>query len=484
MTTYADVVAATLADAGIEYIFGVPGSLSSVELIEAAAKRGIRYILTSNESSAAVMAGTYGIMRNRPGVVSTGVGPGAAAVVHGVAQLFMERAPTLILTDRYGETEFRRLPRQRLEQEQLFRPVVKATLKLSALDAARTMQRAIDLAMEGRPGPVHIDMPYDVMLAEASADDMPEPDDRRRFFAQTSADSTGLQALAAAIESSTRPALIVGQQVGRRGEAAEGAFAGLVVKLGVPVFASLGAKGTLPEQHALAAGTFRGTPGEKTLLQHADLLVMVGFDPVEIFTPGVWLYDAPVVTLDEVPYGEGPYKPSIEVVANLENALPALTSMVSNHGGWNREDIDAYKQGTQAVKSTATGLLPATVIQTARRHLPDNGILTVDAGQHKVVTSDLWQTRRTRGFFSSSGLGTMAVSIPAAIAAKLVEPTTPVLCFVGDGGFIMRAGDLEICLAREPAHRHRRVQRPRAQPDQAAAGPARLQAPGHVLRRK
>src|SRR6266545_2219680 len=146
MATYADVVAATLAENGIEYIFGVPGSLSSVELIEAAAKRGIRYILTSNESSAAVMAGTYGVLRNRPGVVSTGVGPGAAAVVHGVAHLFLERAPALILTDRYGEAEFRRLPRQRLEQDQLFRSITKTTLKLSALDAASTIQRAIDLS--------------------------------------------------------------------------------------------------------------------------------------------------------------------------------------------------------------------------------------------------------------------------------------------------------------------------------------------------
>ena len=71
--------------AGIEYIFGVPGSLSSVELIEAAAKQGIRYVLCSNESCAAAMAGVYGVMKHRPGVVSTGVGPGAAAAVHGVA---------------------------------------------------------------------------------------------------------------------------------------------------------------------------------------------------------------------------------------------------------------------------------------------------------------------------------------------------------------------------------------------------------------
>lgn len=441
MTTYADVVAATLADAGIEYIFGVPGSLSSVELIEAAAKRNIRYVLTSNESSAAVMAGVYGALRSRPGVVSTGVGPGAASGVHGVAHLFLERAPALILTDRYGESEFRRLSRQRLEQDRLYRPITKGTFKLSTEDAASTMRRALDLAMDGRPGPVHVDLPYDVMLAEAGRDAF-SSNGAKRYAAGP--DASGLEAIEAAIEGATRPAVIAGLQVSRRGDGTERAFQAFVEKLGVPVFASLASKGVLPENHPLAAGTFRGVASERALLGRADLLVLIGFDPVEIFTPGIWLYDAPVVTIDEAPLTEGPYQPAVEVIANLETALTALTGAISTHSGWNREDIDAYKQvREQALRPTRPGLQPAAVIRIARQHLPDDGILTVDAGQHKVVTSDLWETRRPRGFFSSSGLGTMAVAIPEAIAAKLVEPRTPVLCFVGDGGFLMRAGDLE-----------------------------------------
>jgi acetolactate synthase-1/2/3 large subunit len=114
------------------------------------------------------------------------------------------------------------------------------------------------------------------------------------------------------------------------------------------------------------------------------------------------------------------------------------------HAGWNREDLDAYNQQREtALRPKGAGLMPAAVIRIARERLPDDGILTVDAGQHKVLTSDLWETRRVRGFHTSSGLGSMAVSIPAALGAKLVEPQAPVLCFVGDGGFLMRAGDLE-----------------------------------------
>jgi acetolactate synthase I/II/III large subunit len=138
------------------------------------------------------------------------------------------------------------------------------------------------------------------------------------------------------------------------------------------------------------------------------------------------------------------------VVAGLEGSLRVLTSAVTAHSGWNREDIDAYnRQRETALHPTGAGLLPAAVIRIARERLPNDGILTVDAGQHKVLTCDLWETRRPRGFHTSSGLGSMAVSIPAALGAKLVEPQTPVVCLVGDGGFLMRAGDLETAVREE-----------------------------------
>jgi len=443
MPSQADVVATVLADAGVDRIFGVPGSLSSVELIDAAARKGISYVLCSNESSAAAMAGVYGALKETVGVVSSGVGPGAAAVVHGVAHLYMERSPVLILTDRYGEQEYRRLPRQRLEQHELFRSVTKATLEVSKYDVAATMRRAIDIANAGRPGPVHVDLPHDVMLAPALDDDFPPPIKRRTFVADGAQASEGIRAAAAAIEAASKPAVIVGFQVPRRGAAAERAFVEFAEKLGSPVFASLGAKGTLPEQHPLAAGTFRGVASEKALLDGADLLVLVGFDPVEIFTPGIWQHEQPIVSIDEVPYDEGPYLPAVEVVTSITDGLKALTLLVTPHT-WNREDIEAYKGKREAALSPARpGLQPASVIRITRQHLAEAGILTVDAGQHKVVTSDLWETRRARGFFSSSGLGTMAVSLPAAIGAKLAEPSAPVVCFTGDGGFLMRAGDLE-----------------------------------------
>ena len=167
MPTYADVIAAALSDAGIEYIYGVPGSFSSIELIEASAKRDIRYVLCSNESSAVVMASTYGVLRNRPGVCSTGLGPSAVAAVLGTVNALLEYAPCLILTDRYADAELRTLKRQRLDQNDLFQPIVKGTLTLTTDSATATLRHAIALTMAGRPGPVHIDLPFDVIQSEA-----------------------------------------------------------------------------------------------------------------------------------------------------------------------------------------------------------------------------------------------------------------------------------------------------------------------------
>src|SRR5690606_8462169 len=127
-----------------------------------------------------------------------------------------------------------------------------------------------------------------------------------------------LQALAAAIEGASRPAVVAGFQMSRQGPGAEEAFVEFAKNLNVPVFNSMAAKGTFPENEPMAAGTFRGVPSERTLLDNADLLVMVGLDPIEIFT-SAWPYSAPVVTLDSVPVTEGPYQPSIEVVTDLEH---------------------------------------------------------------------------------------------------------------------------------------------------------------------
>jgi acetolactate synthase-1/2/3 large subunit len=440
MVTYADVMAKLLADAGIEYIFGMPGSRASVELIEAARKQGLHYVLSNNESAAAVMAATYGVLQRRPGICSTGVGPGATNAVNGVAHAQLERAPMLIVTDRYPDDLQRHLPRQRVDQEQLFRAVTKGTFPIADDSAERSTRRALQLAMEGRPGPVHLDLPDDVMLHEATG--LPESVPYQRWNGAVSPSSPAIQALAATLKQAERPILVAGLGINR--SACEAQLQALAEQLQAPVLLAVSAKGALADAHPLCGGTFMGSEDNHPLIARSDLIVTIGLDVVELFEPGRWPYAQRVVNIDSVPHQDGLFSPSQELVADIGPSLEALTSLLSPCQGWRPADITAFRQRQQpALPAAGSRLLPAAALRLMRQILPADTILTADAGQHKVYASRLWTCNHPLGYLTSSGLGTMGVAIPIAIAAKLVRRQQPVVALTGDGGFLMRVSELE-----------------------------------------
>jgi acetolactate synthase-1/2/3 large subunit len=440
MVTYADVIAKLLADAGIEYIFGMPGSRASVELIEAARKQGIHYVLSNNESAAAVMAATYGVLQRRPGACSTGVGPGATNAVNGVAHAYLERAPMLLFTDCYPAEVYRHLPRQRIDQESLFRPITKGSFPMADDSAERSTRRALRLAMEGRPGPVHLDLPDDVLRHQSLG--LPETPPSQRWNGAATATSTALQHIAATISGARRPILVAGLGVNRDG--CESLLKALAETLQAPVLLAISAKGSLADTHPLCGGTFMGSESQHELLATSDLIVTIGLDVVELFEPGRWPYQQPVINIDRVPHLDGLFHPRQELVGDIGASLEALLPLLSACDGWRLEEISAFRQAQGPASSEPSARLsPAAALRIMRQTLPDNTILTADAGQHKVYASRLWECYAPLSYLTSSGLGTMGVAIPIAIAAKLVRSQQPVVALTGDGGFLMRVSELE-----------------------------------------
>jgi acetolactate synthase-1/2/3 large subunit len=440
MVTYADVIAKLLADAGIEYIFGMPGSRASVELIEAARKQGLQYVLSNNEAAAAVMAATYGVLQQRPGVCSTGVGPGATNAVNGVAHAYLERAPMLLFTDCYPADLYRHLPRQRVDQVELFRAVTKGTFPIADDTAERSTRRALQLAMEGRPGPVHLDLPDDVMQHAATG--LPEPLPYQRWDGAASPSSAAIQSLAATIGQAARPILVAGLGVNRSG--CEAQLQALAETLQAPVLSTISVKGSLADGHPLCAGTLMGSEDPHALLAQSDLILTIGLDVVELFEPGKWPYHQRLVNIDSVPHLDGLFHPTQELVGDIGAALGALIPRLSPCSGWRADDLAALRRRQRpVVTSSGARLLPAAALDIMREVLPDNTILTTDAGQHKVYASRLWTCQQPLSYLTSSGLGTMGVAIPIAIAAKLVRPHQPVAALTGDGGFLMRVSELE-----------------------------------------
>jgi acetolactate synthase-1/2/3 large subunit len=440
MVTYADVIAKLLADAGIEYIFGMPGSRASVELIEAAHKQGVHYVLSNNESAAAVMAATYGVLQRRPGICSTGVGPGATNAVNGVAHAQLERAPMLVFTDRYPDAMYRHLPRQRVDQEALLRPVTKGSFPIADDTVERSTRRALQLAMAGRPGPVHLDLPDDIMQHTAMG--LPEPLPAQCWHGATNPASPAIASLVTTISQAQRPILVAGLGVNREG--CESQLQTLAETLQAPVLLAISAKGSLADTHPWCGGTLMGSEASHELLDQSDLIITVGLDIVELFEPGTWPYPQRLLNIDSVPHLDGLFHPVQELVGDMAPALAALASQLKGCGGWKVQEIASFRQRQQPLPATSgTRLSPLAAIRIMRQRLPRETILTADAGQHKVYASRLWECDQPLSYLTSSGLGTMGVAIPIAIAAKLVRRQQPVVALTGDGGFLMRVSELE-----------------------------------------
>jgi acetolactate synthase-1/2/3 large subunit len=440
MVTYADVIVKLLADARIEYIFGMPGSRASVELIEAARKQGIRYVLSNNEAAAAVMAATYGVLERRPGVCSTGVGPGATNAVNGVAHAQLERAPMLLFTDRYPDDVYRHLPRQRVDQEALYRPITKGAFPIADDSAARSTSRALQLAMDGRPGPVQLDLPDDVMQHEAPG--LPEPIPTQSWYGVSGADSAAVASVVASLAGAERPIIIAGLGINR--SACEPQVQRLAETLHAPVLLAVSAKGSLADSHPWCGGTFMGSESSHGLVAQSDLILTIGLDVVELFEPGLWPYQQRVVNIDTVPHLDGLFQPSIEVVGDIGATLEVLVPHLTPCQGWGTEAVAAFRQQQRPIETPSRERLsPLAALRIMRETLPTDTILTADAGQHKVYASRLWDCQAPLSYLTSSGLGTMGVAIPIAITAKLLRPHQPVVALTGDGGFLMRVSELE-----------------------------------------
>jgi acetolactate synthase-1/2/3 large subunit len=251
-----------------------------------------------------------------------------------------------------------------------------------------------------------------------------------------------MQSLATEIAKATRPIIVAGLGVNRRG--CETQLKALVEALRAPVLCAVSAKGTLSDTHPLCGGTFMGSEDRHALLDRSDLIVTVGLDVVELFEPGNWPYAQPVLNIDSVPHLDGLFHPAQEFVGDIGMALEALHALVSPCTGWDPGDIAACRQRRPAVTASSSDrVLPPVALHIMREVLPDHTILTADAGQHKVAASRQWTCYEPLSYLTSSGLGTMGVAIPIAITAKLLRPQQPVVALTGDGGFLMRVSELE-----------------------------------------
>ncbi len=205
------------------------------------------------------------------------------------------------------------------------------------------------------------------------------------------------------------------------------------------------AKGIARECHPLFAGVASGMAIDKEIVEtirSADLLLGVGFDPVEC--DKTWFAEVDVAALDSAAMTEGDYRP-LEAIGDLPLLLTQLTAAISNPKPWPAELLEKRRTAIQRQPIASTnGLSPLRLMEELRSVFPPDGIATCDVGSHKLLMGQFWRCDEPGTFFMSNGLSSMGFGIPAAIAAQLTAPEKPVLAVVGDGGMLMMVHDLAL----------------------------------------
>ena len=459
MPTCAEVLAATLRDAGVERMFGLPGG-EILDFIEAARKVGIEFILTRHEAVASLMADAAGQIARAPAVCVSTLGPGAVNLTLGVANAFLDRSPLIAITATTSNATKPYATHQQLDLNAVFRPFTKSTVMLDGVNTAATVRRAWQTAIAPRFGPVHLALPSDVARqAEQQIDDPHDvsllPD------ALPSPPADAIARMADAIARAKRPAVILGLDLNPYVDAP--AVRRFVERVGAPVFVTPKAKGIFPEDHPLFYGVCGGLAADAVILgvlKTCDLLVGVGYDPVE--SDKVWHQSLTLVSIAPVTIASGGYRPALELTGDVPASLTALADRSYGPYSRTRDEEQAFRRelertlrggGAQTTSedeagNAREGLSALEVTRCLRDLFPPETILTTDVGSIKLIVSQAWRSTQPLTFLESNGLSAMGYSLPAAMAAKLAMPDRPVLCTMGDGGFSMVFADLETCVRR------------------------------------
>lgn len=445
--TVAQTFAAILAEAGTRYVFGLPGG-ETVELLDELRLAGIEFVLVHNESSAVFMADTYARLTNSVGICLTTLGPGATNAAVGLAHSYLDRAPVILITAQKPDALLPDYTHQVLDLQAFFRPITKATVKVNAHNAATVLREALALAVEGRPGPIHLQLSNEdatqpaVDTLHATATNTPVP-----------VQSQSPEAIVRAVElfrQARRPLILAG--LGLEPQRPYSLLREVSEAANAPVVVAPKAKGALPDDHPLAAGVIGLTRADPAyaIVNEADCILAVGFDVVELVLP--WKTDAPLIWLAPWENVDPVLPHAVSIVGDMHKSLEQLADAdYTPDPSWGVARVAAFRQSLiKPLPQPAPGrLLPQQVLESMRAAFPPATTLSVDVGSHKILSSLAWPTLAPNTFFLSNGLSSMGFALPSAIGAHLAAPEQPSLCLTGDAGMAMVMGELGIIAQRQ-----------------------------------
>ncbi|MBO6838154.1 MAG: thiamine pyrophosphate-binding protein [Alphaproteobacteria bacterium] len=439
----ADILAKRLYEAGCRFAFGMPGG-EVLTLLDALEKAGIRFVLAKHENAAGFMAEATWHRTGAPGILLGTVGPGILNAVNVVANAEQDRVPLIAIAGCVDPAERLTYSHQVLDHTKVFDPLCKAVFTLTAEAPGEAADKAVQAALSPRPGPVFIDVPISVAAAEcgdgyALRHPRPSP--------AVPADGPDLDRARAMLTAARRPLMIAGFDAVCDG--AGDAIRRFCESLNVPLITTYKAKGIVPEDHALAIGAAALSPSAdavvKPLVAQADLILLAGYDPIEMRVGWRNLWDPAQTDVIEIaarPNDQYMHQATISFVADTGGTLDRLSEGLTGAATWPDGEPAAVRQFLGQSNGAVADWGPGAIAAAVRDALPRDAIATVDSGAHRIVLSQVYRCFEPRSLLQSMGLCTMGCALPLAIGAKIADPERPVVAFTGDGGLMMVLGEL------------------------------------------
>jgi acetolactate synthase-1/2/3 large subunit len=445
MTKGSDLLVAALENEGVDRIFALPGE-ENLDVLESLRHSMIELVLTRHEQAAAFMAATQGRLTGRPGVCLSTLGPGALNFTTAAAYAHLGAMPMLMITGQKAIKSARQARFQIVDIVGAMRPLTKSTRQIVSAAAIPTMVRdAFRVAVEERPGPVHLELPEDIAAEPAEAPlVLPHPLDR------PIASREALDRTAAIILEARHPLIMIGA-AGNRPRLVD-ALSDFVRRTRIPFFNTQMGKGAVTGGSNLYLGTAALSERDYVhdAIDRADLIIAIGHDTVEKppFLMGQAAGGPRVIHVGYTSaHVEEVFYPDAELIGDIGASVLALADRLE--GRLSPDPVMAELRQNilghinERAEDDRFPVIPQRLVHDVRAVLPEDGILCLDNGMYKIWFARNYRTHVANTLLLDNALATMGAGLPSAISAKLLNPELRVMALCGDGGFMMNSQELE-----------------------------------------
>ncbi len=449
--TGSEIILECLLREGVEVMFGYPGG-AILPTYDAMTKYPqLHHVLVRHEQGASHMADGYARATGKVGVAIATSGPGATNLVTGLATAIMDSSAIVCITGQVPTAAIGSDAFQETDVTGVTLPITKHNyLVVNVDDLALSIKEAFHIARSGRQGPVLVDVPKDVQIAETDFV-YPEGDiELPGYHVPTGANLDQVRAAIALIEQAERPLILAGHGISLSG--ALGELRELVERAQIPVTLTLLGKGSIPEEHPLVLGMMgmHGAGACNHAIQEADLLLALGMRFDDRVTGNLKTYapHARKIHIDIDPSELNKNVPvDVGIAGDLKTVLRQLLPDLprKQHQSWLariREWQEDDDERDILHMDTGDKLMSAQVMNDLWKWTEGNAITVTDVGQHQMIEAQYYPHQRPATLITSGGLGTMGFGFPAAIGAKFGRPEDEVWAIVGDGGFQMTMCEL------------------------------------------